>query len=69
MVADRPLAVKEIKRILKPGGQAYLSLGSPPPLGYVDREEWEGILEGFRVERSGGLLQKWALVSAKRPAV
>ncbi len=63
MVSDRPLAVREIKRILKPKGQAYLSLGSPPPLGYVDREEWENILEGFRVERCGGFLQKWALVS------
>jgi hypothetical protein len=65
MVADRLLAVKEIKRILKPRGRAYLSLGSPPPLGFVDREEWEGILAGFTVERSGGFLQKWAVVSAK----
>jgi hypothetical protein len=63
MISDRQLAVKEIKRILKPRGQAYLSLGSPPPLGYVGREEWENILEGFRVKRSGGSLQKWALVS------
>ena len=65
MVSDRPLAVKEIRRILKPSGKAYLSLGSPPPLGYVVREEWESSLEGFNVERSGGFLQKWALVSAK----
>ncbi len=65
MVEDRQLAVKEIKRILKPRGRAYLSLGSPPPLGFVDRAEWEKILEGFRVERSGGFLQKWALVSAR----
>lgn len=63
MVSERQLAVKEIKRILNPRGQAYLSLGSPPPLGYVDREEWEKILEGFRVKRSGGFLQKWAVVS------
>ncbi len=68
MATDRPLAVAEIKRILKPGGRAYLSLGSPPPLGYVDRAEWENILAGFRVERSGGFLQKWALVSAEQPA-
>jgi SAM-dependent methyltransferase len=64
MAADRQFAVKEIKRILKPSGQAYLSLGSPPPLGFVDREEWENTLARFTVERSGGLLQKWALVSA-----
>ena len=69
MVADRQLSVKEIKRILKPTGQAYLSLGSPPPLGRVDRVEWEGILDGFRVERRGGFLQKWAVVSAARAVV
>lgn len=63
MVSERQLAVKEIKRILNPRGHAYLSLGSYPPLGYVDREEWERILEGFRVKRSGGFLQKWAVVS------
>jgi len=65
MVSDRQLAVKEIKRILKPRGQAYLSLGSPPPLGYVGRVEWKTMLEGFNVERSGGFLQKWAVVSLK----
>jgi len=61
----RLLAVNEIKRILKPKGQAYLSLGSPPPFGFVDRLEWEKILEGFTVERRGGALQKWAVVSKK----
>jgi ubiquinone/menaquinone biosynthesis C-methylase UbiE len=65
MAEDRPSAVKEIKRILKPFGKAYLSLGSPPPLGFVDRSEWERILEGFIVERRGGFLQKWAVVSKK----
>jgi ubiquinone/menaquinone biosynthesis C-methylase UbiE len=65
MAEDRPSAVKETKRILKPTGKAYLSLGSPPPLGFVDRAEWERILEGFKVERRGGFLQKWAIVSKK----
>jgi hypothetical protein len=51
--------VNEIKRILKPGGQAYLSLGAFPPFGLVDRAEWDRILEGFRVEQSG---VRWALV-------
>jgi ubiquinone/menaquinone biosynthesis C-methylase UbiE len=63
MSNNRQLAVNEIKRILKPSGQAYLSLGFPPPLGFVDRAEWEKILEGFRVKRRGGFFQKWALVS------
>ena len=61
----RPLAVNEIKRIPKPKGQAYLSLGSPPPFGFVGLEEWEKILEEFIVERRGGFLQKWAMVSKK----
>ena len=69
MAADRQLSVKEIKRILKPGGRAYLSLGTPPPLGFVNGREWESILEGFRVERRGGFLQKWAVVSAARAVV
>ena len=66
MAGNRESAVNEIKRIMKPDGKAYLSLGSPPPLGHVNRAEWEKILEEFRVERRGGFLQKWALVSAKQ---
>ena len=72
MAEHRPLAVNEIRRILKPTGKAYLSLGSPPPLGFVGRKEWEKILEGFTVERRGGFLQKWAVVSkdnSKRTSV
>jgi len=65
MAEQRQPAVKEINRILKPTGKAYLSLGSPPPLGFVDRAEWEKILERFIVERRGGFLQKWAVVSKK----
>lgn len=59
MADHRQEAVNEIKRILKPDGQAYLSLGASPPFGFVNRVEWEKILEGFRVERSG---IRWALV-------
>jgi ubiquinone/menaquinone biosynthesis C-methylase UbiE len=66
MAGNRELAVNEIKRIMKPDGKAYLSLGSPPPLGHVNRAEWKKILEEFRVERRGGFLQKWALVSARQ---
>lgn len=65
MPNDRPLAVREINRILKPGGMAYLSLGMPRPIGYVSRAEWEEILAGFVVERRGGGLQKWAHVYKK----
>lgn len=67
MPDHRQSAVSEIKRILKTGRQAYLSLGWPPPLGHVGVAEWERILEGFIVlQRGGDLLHKWALVSAKK---
>ena len=65
MSDGRGSAVNEMKRILKPTGHAFLSLGAPPPLGFVDRAEWEKILEGFVVKRRGGFLQKCAAVSKK----
>ena len=68
MTDHRQEAVNEIKRILKPSGQAYLSLGAPwlpPLLGYVNRAEWKTILNEFHVHRRGGTLQKWAVVSLK----
>jgi ubiquinone/menaquinone biosynthesis C-methylase UbiE len=39
MAEHRSAAVKEIERVLKPTGKAYVSLGSPPPLGFVDSAE------------------------------
>ncbi len=65
MAADRQLSVNEMKRILKPDGQVYLSLGAPPPFGLVDKAEWEQTLRGFRVERRGGSMEKWAVVFLK----
>lgn len=65
MPEHRQLAIKEIKRILKPTGRAYLSLGTYAPLTFVSRAEWKKILEGFRVERSDGFIQPWALVSKR----
>jgi ubiquinone/menaquinone biosynthesis C-methylase UbiE len=66
MSGNRESAVNEIKRIMEPSGKAYLSLGLPPPFGHVNRAEWEKILENFKVERRGGFIQKWALVSPKQ---
>jgi len=66
MAIDRQLAVNEMKRILKPAAMAYLSLGFPPPIGYVDQPEWEDILSGFKVERGGSFKELWALVSLKQ---
>ncbi len=65
MATDRDLAIHEIKRILKPTGKAYLSLGSAPPLGYVDRAEWEAILSGFKVEQGGSFKERCAIVSLR----
>jgi hypothetical protein len=69
MADHRQPAVNEIKRILKLKGQAYLSLGCPPPLGFVGQTEWETILEGFRVEQGGSFREKWAVVSLKEGIV
>ena len=63
MAADRPTAVAEIKRVLKPEGRAYLSLGAAPPWGYVDRAEWSQVLGGFRVDVGGVYEKRWALVT------
>ena len=60
-------AVNEMKRILKPSGLAYLSVAGGF-YSYVDRAEWEKILEGFRVERRGDpmMADRWAVVSTKQ---
>ncbi len=66
MLDSRSLAVSEIKRILKPDGRAYISLGAPPPFGQVNTQEWEETLKEFKVLGRGGFLQKWALVTLLR---
>lgn len=63
-------AVSEMKRILKPEGQAYLSVARGF-YSYVSNAEWDKILERFRVEQRGGdgfigLSDRWALVSNKQ---
>jgi ubiquinone/menaquinone biosynthesis C-methylase UbiE len=63
-------AVSEMKRILKPEGQAYLSVARGF-YSYVSKVEWDKILERFRVEQRGGdgfigLSDRWALVSNKQ---
>lgn len=47
---DHAAAVNEIKRILKPNGKAFLK-AAKGSMSYVDKTEWEDILEGFTVER------------------
>jgi ubiquinone/menaquinone biosynthesis C-methylase UbiE len=61
--------VSEIGRILKPGGRAYISVARGP-WSFVDKAQWERILEGFKVERRVEgfpvLAHRWAVVSAKQ---
>jgi hypothetical protein len=63
-------AVNEIRRILKPGGLARLSVVKGT-YSFVGRAEWEEILEGFRVERKGDgfpvIADRWAVVSTRSP--
>jgi ubiquinone/menaquinone biosynthesis C-methylase UbiE len=66
MAVDRQFAVDEMKRILKPTGHAYISLGATPPLGYVDEAEWDLMLRGFNVDKGGRFKEKWAVVSLKQ---
>ena len=60
----RESAVSEIKRVLKPAGQAYLSTSLGAVLGLwssnIGEADWEKVLEGFKVERRG---KDWAVVS------
>ena len=65
MENDRASAVKEMKRILKPGGHAYISLGAAPPFGLVDETEWKEILSSFKVVKGGIFKELWAVVSRK----
>jgi ubiquinone/menaquinone biosynthesis C-methylase UbiE len=61
---DHESAVNEIKRTLKPNGKAFLS-AARGFMSYVDKAEWEEILEGFKVEGRNyeSLLEdRWALV-------
>lgn len=69
MAVGRQSAVSEMKRILKPNGLAYISLGANPPLGYVDQVEWDQILSGFNLEGGGSFKAMWSLVSLTHAAV
>ncbi len=69
-MADRVLGVREITRVLKPRGPAYLSVAkslwgeSPTDVG---KAEWRGILNLFDVIREGETLSlmRWAIVSSR----
>lgn len=60
--------INEIKRILKPKAQAYLS-AARGFYSYMSKAEWERILEAFKVEKRGDgfswIAERWAIVSLK----
>jgi ubiquinone/menaquinone biosynthesis C-methylase UbiE len=66
---QRGSAVDEMRRILKPGGLAYISVAKGP-WSYVDRPAWKKILESFKVEQRHdgpmGFGERWAIVSTRR---
>ena len=66
MENNRESAVNEMKRILKLGGQAYISLGATPPFGLVNEAEWEQILKEFTIKEGGNYNELWAVVSLKK---
>ncbi|MFW9807605.1 MAG: class I SAM-dependent methyltransferase [Candidatus Thorarchaeota archaeon] len=59
--------VKEIKRILKPQGQAYIAVAKGR-FSYVGESKWESILEEFRIEQRGDpkMGDRWAVVFKKK---
>ncbi len=66
---DHEAALHEIERVLKPDGKAFLQV-SKGSMSYVDRAEWEAILEGFAVERRNAeafFEDRWAVVSRHHP--
>ncbi len=66
-MVDHEGAVREIRRILKPEGRAYLSvtkrLRKKDPRT-VGKEEWDILLQRFDVQSQGeGFMSRWAVVS------
>jgi len=63
MENDRMVAVDEIRRILKPSGYAYVSLGAAPPLGLMDENEWNEMLTKFTIQEGGNYQDLWVVLS------
>jgi SAM-dependent methyltransferase len=64
--ADRKAAVRELGRVLRPGGRAYVRAGdmSVPGVPPIDAGDWAAIFEGWTVQGEGGSGPvRWALLS------
>jgi ubiquinone/menaquinone biosynthesis C-methylase UbiE len=65
---EHAAAVRELQRILKPTGRAYVSVARGP-WSYVGSAEWEAILAGFTVVRRGeglpAIAHRWAIVAPR----
>ena len=68
-MADHDGAVRQIERVLRPTGRAWLSVmkgGRSSDPRSVSKAEWHEILSRLRVVDSGeGLLSRWALVGPR----
>lgn len=66
-MTDHAGALRQIERVLRPTGKAWLSVMRGARAGdprTVTAEEWASILNGMHVHEAGhGLLTRWALVS------
>lgn len=64
---DHASTVSEIKRILRPGGKAFLS-AAKGSMSYMEKAEWEAMLEEFNVEEcdEGSFMDdRWAILTKK----
>lgn len=65
MEQDRQLAVAEMKRILRSTGKAFLTVGTPAIMSYVDDAEWQEILQSFKIKASAPNNRVWSIVAVK----
>ena len=67
-MTDHRGVLEQVKRILKPGGRAYLSVSRAfirKDSRTVTREEWQRMLGEFEVlEQRNGLISRWALLKS-----
>ncbi len=68
-MVDHGGAVREVERILKPEGRAYLSVSKrlrKKDPRTVREDEWHSLLQGFNVVSQGeGFMARWAVVSLR----